>query len=214
MNKEILSWNDKKSIRKISDELKNGGVIVGTSDTVWGFLAVASQSGMLILNRIKGRTDKPYIILIGEKRRINEFADRMTSDVQALIDACWPGPLTLVVKAKAGLPKELQGADGTIALRMPKHEGLLELLTIIPALFSTSANKAGKLVPACITDLDPTILQEVKILVADDPHGSVCLDVKPSTIIDCTSSQLKVIRQGAYSIDMLEAIVGQKFLRA
>ena len=211
MNKEILSWNDKKNIKIIANELKNGGVVLGTSDTILGFLAVVDEQGMALLNRIKGRFDKPYIILIGEKSRLLDFTDRVPCQVQTLIDACWPGPLTLIVKAKAGLSKGLQGANGTIALRVPRHEGLLELLGNIPALFSTSANKAGMPVPSCIKEIDPKILAEVDLLVVDDFQGSVCPEVKPSTIIDCTGPQLKVIRLGAYSIDMLKDITGQNF---
>lgn len=212
MNKKILRWNDKNSIEKISRELQTGGLVIGTSDTILGFLALAGEQGMLMLNRIKGRMDKPYIILIGEKSRLQDFADDVPAQAQALIDVCWPGPLTLIVKAKKDLPKGLQGANGTIALRVPQHEGLLTLLSSIPALFSTSANKTGMPVPLCIKDLDTGILKEVKFLVADDPHGCGCPDAKPSTIIDCTCSQLKVIRVGAYSLDMLEQITGKKLL--
>ena len=211
MNKEILSWDDENSIKNMAKELENGGVAVGTSDTVLGFLAPANESGLLMLNRIKGRTDKPYIILIGEKSRIKEFAAGVPAHVQALIDACWPGPLTLIMRAKHELPTVLQGASGTIALRMPNHKGLLSLLDLIPALFSTSANKAGMPVPSCIKDIDPNIMAEVSLLIADDLQGCVDPKTKPSTIIDCTGPQLKVIRVGSYSIDMVQQIVGQKF---
>lgn len=211
MNKEILFWEDKKTSEKISNMLQSGGIIVGTSDTILGFLAEATENGALMLNRIKGRSSKPYIILIGEKSRVKYFSDEVTPAVQALIDVCWPGPLTIIVKAKLGLPKSMQGADGTVALRVPAHKGLLSLLESIPAVFSTSANKSGMPVPLSIAELDPAILEEVSFIV-DDVQGESLPISKPSTIIDCTEPQPRVIREGAYAIDLLEQIVGQKFL--
>jgi L-threonylcarbamoyladenylate synthase len=167
-----------------------------------------------MLNRIKGRVDKPYIILIGEKCGLKEFSEGVSPAVQSLIDSCWPGPLTLILRAKAGLPKIMRGVDGSIALRMPKHEGLLALLASIPALFSTNANKAGMPVPLYIEDIDQEILREVNFLVVDILGGQVSLGAKPSTILDCTGLQPRVIRVGAYAIGLLEEIAGQKFLVA
>ena len=211
MNKEILVWNDLATI-KIVHELQNGGVILGTSDTVLGFFACVSEQSMITLNRIKGRSEKPYIVLIGHKSSIFDFTDVLMRPAQTLVDTCWPGPLTLIVKAKDGLPSYVQGAHGTVALRMPNHKGLFSLLQDIPALFSTSANIAGNPVPACLEDVDPEILRQVKSIIMDD-SSKTCTKITPSTIIDCTSLQLKVVREGAYAIDTLELIVGQKFLR-
>lgn len=211
MNKEILAWNKKKDIKKVAEELAKGAVL-GTSDTVLGLLAPVHEQGMLALNGIKGRVDKPYIVLIGQKSRINDFSDCWAAGVQEMVEHCWPGPLTLILKAKAEAPAYVKGSHGTVAIRMPAHEGLLTLLQEVPAVFSTSANKAGQAVPACFEDVDPDIISRVRAIIMDDSHAS-CTNVTPSTIIDCTGAQLKVVREGAYAIKALEEIAGQKFLR-
>lgn len=213
MNKEISVWSQKKDRETVARALKNGEVILGTSDTVLGFLAMVSAQGLLALNTIKGRTDKPYIVLIGQKSRIHDFSDNLSVSAQALVEHCWPGPLTLLVKSNTGLPSYAQGTQGTVGIRMPAHEGLLTLLQDIPAVFSTSANKTGKPVPSCLEDIDPDIIQKVKTVIMNDSHDH-CAGIIPSTIIDCTGAQLKVVREGAYAIDALENVAGQKFLRS
>jgi tRNA A37 threonylcarbamoyladenosine synthetase subunit TsaC/SUA5/YrdC len=97
---------------------------------------------------------------------------------------------------------------------VPSHAGLLVLLQDIPALFSTSANKAGSPVPGCLADVDPEIVRQVSAIILDHDAHAGCTSVVPSTIIDCTGPRLKVVREGAYAIDTLEAIAGQKFLRS
>jgi L-threonylcarbamoyladenylate synthase len=213
MNKEILIWNQKKDVETAVRALKIGEVILGASDTVLGFFALVSEQGSLALNLIKGRVDKPYIVLVGQKSRISDFSDNLSISAQALVEHCWPGPLTLIFKAKAGLPLYAQGSLGTVAVRMPAHEGILTLLQDIPAVFSTSANKAGKPVPSCLDDVDPEIIKQIRVFIMDDvnSHGA---SITPSTIIDCTGAQLRVVREGAFAIDKLEAVAGQKFLRS
>ncbi len=209
MNKEILFWKDKKDLQIIARELQNGKSFLGTSDTVFGLLATATEQGIYALNSIKGRTDKPYIILIGGKNRVHDYADRVPSALQVLIDICWPGPLTIIVKAKDDIPKGIVSANGTIALRVPKHEGLLDLLSLVPALFSTSANKAGMPVPYCIQEIDEDILEKVVAIITDGPAGCVDPQAKASTILDCTLPDFKVIREGAYSLEFLEHLTGK-----
>jgi tRNA threonylcarbamoyl adenosine modification protein (Sua5/YciO/YrdC/YwlC family) len=213
MNKDILIWTKENNIRTLVRELENGGVALGTSDTVLGFLAKVSEQGMLALNAIKGRVDKPYIVLIGQKSRVSYFSDNISISAQALIESCWPGPLTLIFKAKIGLPSYAQGLHGTVAIRMPAHEGILTLLQDIPMVFSTSANKAGQPVPSRLEDVDPEIIKQVGAFIMDDVR-SHCASITPSTIIDCTGTRLKVVREGAYAIDKLETVAGQKFLRS
>lgn len=213
MNKEILTWNKKRDIETAVRELEIGELILGASDTVLGFFAPVSEQAVLTLNAIKGRVDKPYIVLIGKKSFVGSFSDNLSESAQALVEHCWPGPLTLIFKTKPGVPSYVQGVQGAIAIRMPAHEGILTLLQDIPAVFSTSANKAGKPVPSCLKDVDPEIIKQIRVFIMDDAH-SYCTSIMPSTIIDCTGGQLKVVREGAYAIDKLEDVAGQKFLRS
>ena len=214
MHEKILHWGDEKDIDLVASELKKGAVVIGSSDTVIGFLALANEQGMIALNQIKGRFEKPYIVLVGDKGRICDFAVPLAEPVKKLVDQCWPGPLTLILRAAPGTLPCLQAKGGTIAIRMPLLSGLLKLLTLVPAVFSTSANRAGASVPVDIAAIDQAILNEVAQVIVENVSEPICCVTKPSTIIDCTGPVLRVVREGAYSIDVLEDIVGQNFLRS
>jgi L-threonylcarbamoyladenylate synthase len=202
-----LFWQDESTIARLSKALKDGDVVAGTSDTVLGLLADTTQEGFLALNAIKGRHDKPYLVLIASVDKVNHFAQfPLSPDVQKLMAACWPGPLTLVLPAKKELAPWL-APSGTIALRVPQHAGLLELLPHFEGLYSTSANLAGKPVPKTLNELDALIRENVAYVV-DDKEGKNT--VVPSTIIDCTRPQLKIIREGTYSIADLKKIIKHK----
>lgn len=213
MKNNFLSWNNPKHIEKVAQILQKGGAVLGSSDTVLGLLAEVSREGVTLLNNIKERADKPYIVLIGEKGRIFDFTESVSFEVQALIDACWPGPLTLIVKTHKLVPSSITHGKGTVAIRMPQHSGILMLLRMVPALFSTSANKSGAPVAYSIAEVDPYIIKNTQAIIVDDSKGCVNLEAKPSTIIDCTGSELKIVREGAYPIQTIEKIIGKKITR-
>lgn len=205
---EKLYWDDKDAIALIGRALSANQVVAGTSDTVWGLLAPLSRAGFERLNSIKGRSDKPYLILIGDKKNAVHFVENSQSfHIEKIITACWPGPLTLILKARADLPDFMKAEEGTIALRMPNHAGLLQLLARFDGLFSTSANRAGQPVPMSIDDLDPVIMQAISYLIIDREEQ---VTTKPSTILDCSNDHIRVVREGAYSVGKLKRILGAK----
>lgn len=207
-----LWWDDPLTISRLETALKKGEVIAGTSDTVLGFLADTTNQGFLALNAIKGRQDKPYLILIASSDKLTSFIQGpLSPEVKKLISACWPGPLTLVLPATllrlSGQSARQAPAGKTVALRVPNHPGLLKLLPHFEGLYSTSANLSGNPVPATLDGLDASIREKVAYLVGDTKAPEALL---PSTIIDCTGDKLKVLREGAYAIAELEKIIGYK----
>lgn len=213
MKMRNLLWNNAQDIEFIIQNISNGKVFVGTSDTVLGLLARASSQGLEKLNTIKGRMQKPYIILIKSPCQIPMFSDCTLSPAcQLLVKSCWPGPLTVILKAKSRLAAEITGPDGTVALRVPAHAGLQHVLQKVPALFSTSANKAGCPVPSRITDIETSIIESVAGTVTDSQENSVDAAAQPSTIIDCTGPEIRLVREGAYDRATLESICHQKII--
>lgn len=203
-----LYWCDERSRVLIVQKLQSENVVLGSSDTVLGLLAPLTEHGFSLLNEIKVRKEKPYIILIESALKASYFvAPQALNRVQKIIDSCWPGPLTLIFKAKEDLPSWMKSPDGTIALRVPKHEGLLAILGHFPGLFSTSANLAGQPIPAQVADIDPSILARAATLIID-PFP---VQTPPSTILDCSGLTIKVIRHGAYPIVNLERLINDKF---
>ncbi len=211
MSKKILYWEDAQSIDQISAIMQSGGVAVGSSDTVFGLLANTNQAGFNSLNAIKQRTEKPYIVLIDNIDKLKHFVSTKPSkSVLDLLQFCWPGPLTVIFKAKPDTPDFLCSFDHKIALRVPQHAGLLKLAANFEGLFSTSANLTGEPVPGLLSEINPQIINKVDLVIADR-YNLVDVNTNlPSTILDCSTAEIKLIRAGAYDIATLEKISGCK----
>lgn len=211
---DFLFWNNIDTIDKISDILSNGQVIVGSSDTVFGLLANTTKDGFEKLNFIKQRNTKPYIVLIDNIDKLKYLTTlKPSAALLNLFQQCWPGPLTLILPACPNLPESLRSFGDTIAVRIPNHAGLLQLLSRFDGLFSTSANLAGDPVPNSFAEIDPLIIENVAAIVLDDQLNiNSPNSIQPSTILDCTSDRIKLVRAGAYSLDELQQIYGQQIL--
>jgi len=194
-----VDWATSQGRELFTGLLKEGKIILGPSDTVLGLYGFPSQNAVLALNKLKNRCQKPYILLVKDYGVACTYAEiGQLEPYKALLEKYWPGPLTVIVKAKKDLPSWIMSQEKTIALRVPQHNQLQILLSEIPAFFSTSANKAGEPVPLCISQVDVDILNQVNGIVID---SSAKQNNEPSTIIDITSGQLKLIRQGACALE-------------
>ena len=204
-NKKKLFWSDPTAIARLVTSLQQDQVSIVSTDTILGFLASLSKKSFERLNTIKGsRQQKPYLILIGSYDKLDAFVDTQALDagLTNVLHRCWPGPLTIVFKARPGLAAHLVSPDGTIAVRSPKHAGLQSVLAHFDGLFSTSANKSGEPVPVAADQLDSDLVKRVSFVVVDqETDGS---HEQPSTIIDVSQiGKAKIVRPGAYSIDAL-----------
>lgn len=197
-----LYWEKQDDIKEVASILNQDKVLLATSDTVLGLLAPLSQTGYDLLNKIKQREKMPYLVLIGSKSKLDYFIDQeLSPKVRQFIEMSWPGPVTFIFKARAALPDYLKSAQGTIALRLPDHKGLQFLLQEYNGLFSTSANMHKEPIPKTVSEVNSAILQHV---------GGICLDEQnhqdepiPSSIIDCSDQDIKVIRAGAKMRELL-----------
>jgi tRNA threonylcarbamoyl adenosine modification protein (Sua5/YciO/YrdC/YwlC family) len=210
MDKTVLVWSEPADVTLIKKDLLAGNVVAGSSDTILGLFADTTEAGVKRLNSIKSRDKKPYLILIARREDASFFVSEISGPADRLMRSCWPGPLTLILKARKGLPSYLVGADGTVALRVPQHTPLLGLLASFKGLFSTSANLAGDAVPSCVEDLNSSILEGVSHLVVDriaSPSGPA------STIIDASGPSLKLIRAGAYPLADLERVAESPIIK-
>ena len=199
MEKMNLCWDRFDNVKSAEQILKNNGLIAGASDTVPGFLAPLTQEGFDKLNRAKDRSEKPYLVLVADSNKAKQFTTAtLAPEIATLMELYWPGPLTLILPSRKGLPSFLMSKTGSIALRVPKHSGLLQLLKQFDGLFSTSANKTTMPVPQSVKEIDPSIKQHVEAIITDVREKDN-EDIKPSTILDCTGESIKVLRQGACS---------------
>lgn len=195
MSKRLL-WGNEKDIAQLVTLLMNEKVSICTTDTVLGLLVPTTKKGFERLNSIKNRYEKPYLILIPSKKYVAHFVDLQDKKLKELIDNVWPGPVTLIFKAKESVPEFMKSQQGTIALRVPDHQGLQAVMEKVGPLFSTSANITGELIPTRVEDVSAEIMNNVTAVVSDGKHSKEAL---PSTILDCTDPEnIKVVRQGYF----------------
>lgn len=185
--------------------VRRGELVVLPTDTVYGLGADAfDPAAVRRLLAAKGRgREMPPPVLIGSASTVDALAIEIPDWARALMDAFWPGPLTLVLKEQSSLRWDLGDTRGTVAVRMPDHELALELLARTGPLAVSSANLTGQ--PAA-TDADAAeemLADSVAVIVdAGATPGNV-----PSTIIDATGSAgPRVLRPGALSLAQLNQV--------
>jgi L-threonylcarbamoyladenylate synthase len=181
-----------KPIDKAVNAIKNGGVIVFPTDTVYGFLALSeNKKAVEKIFKIKKRLkSKPLAVFVKDIKMAKELAE-IDGEQEKVLKKYWPGKYTFILKRKKSV--KLFGIDkSTIALRLPKYKPLNDLLKKInKPLVQTSVNISGQ--PA-LTKISDIINQFNKydILVVD---GGNLKKSKPSKVIDLTKKEIKVLRK-------------------
>lgn len=208
MKHSVATWSDSRVYEALLTALSAGGVVLTPTDTVPGLLASVTAQGVQALDRIKQRENKPYLVLVGDKDRLHDLvAEPLSEQVHTLIRQCWPGPLTIIFKASPHLPVWASSLNKTLAVRMPRHQGLLKLLEKAPALFSTSANISDEPVPQRVADVSQALINKMAYIVGDEIEDGQQACDRPSTIIDCSGPKIRVVREGAYPISELATLV-------
>lgn len=190
--------------------ISNQQCIVLPTDTVYGIGADAfSAQAVATLLAAKGRgRNMPPPVLIPRLLTMDGLAIDVPLDARRLAQAFWPGALTLIFHAQPSLSWDLGETLGTVALRMPDDGLALDLLTLTGPLAVSSANRTGQ-EAATTADGARTQLAESVEVYLDDGQRPVdgAAEVLPSTIVDATGEQLRVVRQGAISLADLRSVV-------
>ncbi len=197
----MFDWNNLQFYPVAIKALKDDKILLASSDTVLGLFGQLSEISKKKLDTIKKRNLKPYIVIIRSVDVLSEFTDQVFDDrLQKIMQQYWPGPLTIIFKAKDEVPGWMKGADGTIAIRVPDHAGLQNMLQQFYGLFTTSANISDQPLPHEYDQIDPIILEQVELVCCDK---NMCYNGLASTVIDYSAGSMKVLRQGAIVIDSI-----------
>lgn len=186
--------------------VSRGEIIVLPTDTVYGIGCDAfDPAAVEAVLAAKGRDrTMPPPVLVPGATTIAGLAREVPEAVLALIDAFWPGPLTVILHAQPSLAWDLGDTRGTVALRSPGHPAALALLERTGPLAVTSANKTG----------EPPATTVAKALAQFGEAVSVYLDGGPSplgeasTIVDATGPTLRMVRLGAIGLEELVKVAG------
>ncbi|KAB8197263.1 threonylcarbamoyl-AMP synthase [Nonomuraea phyllanthi] len=186
--------------------VRRGDLVVIPTDTVYGIGADAfTPAAVTALLEAKGRgRETPPPVLVGTVRAATALIDDLGPYGQDLIDAFWPGPLTLVCKANRALSWDLGESKGTVAVRMPLHPVALDLLKETGPMAVSSANRSGATAATTAQDAEEQLGDSVAVYL----DGGKATDNTPSTILDLTTAVPRMLRRGAVPIEKLRGIIG------
>jgi L-threonylcarbamoyladenylate synthase len=188
------------------EAVRRGELVVIPTDTVYGIGADAfAPSAVEALLMAKGRgRDMPVPVLVGSWRTIDGLVMTMPRHARELVEAFWPGGLTLVVKHAASLAWDLGDAAGTVAVRMPLHPVALDVLSETGPMAVSSANTTGNPPATTAAVAREQLGWSVEVYLEAGDSG----DPVPSTIVDLTGDVPRVLRPGAVGVDALREVVG------
>jgi tRNA threonylcarbamoyl adenosine modification protein (Sua5/YciO/YrdC/YwlC family) len=186
------------------EAVQRGDLIVMPTDTVYGLGADAFKTwAVRSLLNAKER-DNPSPVLIGSRHTLDGLVYTLSSAARDLVEAFWPGALTVVVKHAPSLQWDLgDGGSGTVAVRMPLHPVALEVLRETGPMAVSSANKHGQ--PSAITAEEAR--EQLGYSVSVYLEAGECPDRVASTIVDLTSERPRLLRAGAIPIEKLREVV-------
>lgn len=199
-------------VEPVREHLAGDRVLAYPTETVYGIGGLAGAAAVARLARFKGRDpDKPFLLLVSNRAMVEACGLVFSPSAAALADAFWPGPLTLVLAGGEGkLPDLLRGPEGGIAVRHTSHPLMARLIGRLgQPITSTSANRPGTPPapgPEWIARIFEPELQRGELLVLD---GGALGTVPPSTVVDCTGSPPRLIREGALPRAELRRAVGR-----
>jgi L-threonylcarbamoyladenylate synthase len=182
-----------------------GELVVLPTDTVYGLGADAFNADAVAeLLRAKGRgRDMPVPVLVGSWATIDGLVSFVEPRTRDMIEAFWPGGLTLVVRHAPSLDWDLGDVDGTVALRMPLHPVAIELLERTGPMAVSSANKSGQPPAQTAVEARDQLGDDVAVYLEDGPVAQGIA----STIVDVTGAEPRIVRLGAVSADALREVV-------
>ena len=208
MHTVLLDGTQKEDLAQAAHLLRIGEPVAFPTDTVYGLGANAQdEAAVQKIYHAKGRpSDKPLILLIHDKAQLSQFANHISDTAQTLMDAFWPGPLTLVFPLLEGtVSAAVTRGKTTIGVRMPNHAVALALLELanVP-IAAPSANLSGNPSPTTAAQVAADLDGRIAAIVT----GSICNIGEASTIVDVCGDVPVILRQGAISAMQLEEVLG------
>ncbi len=212
MRTEYISWTEEDGFReeelqRAAEILRRGGLVAFPTETVYGLggNGLLSQAASKIY-AAKGRpSDNPLILHISQRSELPPLVQSVSDAAEALMDAFWPGPMTLIFKKSRQIPRETTGGLDTVAVRMPGHQGARALIRAarVPVA-APSANLSGRPSPTTAAHVREDLDGKIDMIV---DGGTVGIGLE-STILDMTEEIPVILRPGFITRQMIEAVAG------
>lgn len=205
---------DDAGIESAIEALRAGRLIGLPTETVYGLAAdLANDAAVRSVFEVKGRPlDHPLIVHIADVSQLVDLVD--TSDIEipgglsrecrVLVTECWPGPLTVIVRAAPTVSRVATGGHDTVAVRLPAHPVAQRIIRGLGRpVVAPSANRFGSVSPTTARHVVDDLDGGVAVVV----DGGACDIGVESTIVDCTGDRLEILRPGAISREDIEAVL-------
>ncbi|MFI6769678.1 L-threonylcarbamoyladenylate synthase [Streptomyces sp. NPDC050355] len=192
-------------LREAASAVRRGELVVLPTDTVYGVGADAFSAeavGDLLEAKGRGR-GMPSPVLVGSPNTLHGLVTDFSEQAWELVDAFWPGALTLVARHQPSLTWDLGETRGTVAVRMPLHPVAIELLTEFGPMAVSSANLTGHPSPQDCDAAQEMLGDSVSVYLDGGPTPAAV----PSSIVDVTGKVPVLLREGAISADELRKVV-------
>lgn len=194
-----------RGIAAAIEAVGRGDLVVMPTDTLYGIGTDAFKSWAVTnLLNAKGRgRSAPPPVLVGSARTLDGLVYNLPAEARDLVEAFWPGALTIIVEHAPSLQWDLGESDGTVAVRMPLHPVALEVLRETGPMAVSGANKLDQ--PPARTAADAQ--QQLGYSVSVYLDAGDCPQSLPSTIVDVTGQRPRVLRAGAVPSERLREVV-------
>lgn len=211
-----LDGRDARAVAQAAQRLAAGDLVAFPTETVYGLGARADDDvAVRKIFAAKHRPpDHPLIVHVASTEEALAFTPQLPGAAQRLVDACWPGPVTIIVPRRAGAAGAAAGEQATIGLRCPAHPVAHALLVAcaelgVPGLAAPSANLFGRLSPTCAAHVGAAFGESLMVL-----DGGECQAGIESCIVDCSGDPPSLLRPGVTKRAELERVLGQPLASA
>jgi L-threonylcarbamoyladenylate synthase len=203
MRTEILPASSNDTIARALAVLRAGGLVAFPTDTVYGVGALAFDGKAIeSIYAAKDRpVEKAIPILISDADDLNKVAINIPEAAQKLASRFWPGPLTILVPKRADLPQSVS-ATSTVGVRVPDHETARALLRAAGPMAVTSANLSGEQSPVTAQEVREQLGGRIPLII----DGGRTPGGVPSTLVDTTTPQLEILREGPIALEELLSV--------
>ncbi len=203
-------YENRTTLGSATEILKAGGVIIYPTDTLYGIGANAfDENAISKVYKIKKQNRNKPISIIARDIKMARKVACIDSKVEAILNRIWPGPITVVLRKKDIIPYSLTGNNETIAIRIPKNNFISALMASLDfPITATSANISGEkdlLKPEAIAEKFATSEEFPDLFISNGDINNM----KPSTIIDLTTANPKILRMGVVGKDEMQKIFSQ-----
>jgi L-threonylcarbamoyladenylate synthase len=202
LNTEILAAGHPLLFQKALNVLQNGGLVAFPTDTVYGVGALAFDGRTVeSIYVAKDRPlEKAIPVLIGDAADLEKVGVDIPEPARRLATRFWPGPLTILVPKRVDLPEAVSVTE-TVAVRVPDHEVARRLLRVAGPMAVTSANISGAQSPITAQEVYEQLAGRIALII----DGGRTPGGVPSTLVDCTLPELKILREGPISLEELHS---------